>query len=770
MAGGVEYQVTKVDPTDPETKGMVYQVHKVTEEIAATLGGKVYRARIINNPTEPTVVGKVYQIVLIDDPDDPSVKGKVYNAILTGGSEAVIVGPGVSPLSLPDAVAEAIDSLIAFGGTEQRSVLPDGYTQLDYIESSGTQYIDTGVEQGSASTYQTDVIYEYTDSNYSSTSVCGNYGITVSSWGQPYGGDGKVWCGYPNAGHCGVTLGAGVKYYDSFKVDVVNGTITRTFNGNTYSDSGITFTPPAGKCALFGCFINNSTSVSQFAKIKCYGFKIYKDDVLVLNFIPARRNSDSVLGMYDTVSQTFFTNQGTGDFVAGADVIVPTPDAPMNIICNNGVLTLSPNMTNYGDSSWKNGYFTTNGSIGGANTGQDEMYCETYYPVTAGDKYTLSFSYGGDTLPSNTWCCFAFYDSSKNFISRSANSASIAQNPKTYTVTIPSGCAYIRISLRTYKSGDNAVYSVQLEKGASATTYHPYGVYANGTVETISVHTKNLLNTETSESEKYVDEYGELANFSGWYASDFIQVFPNTNYYFQPNSTAGASAKHCYYDANKNFISYVNSGPALLSTPSNCKYVRVSYRDTSSDVQFEQGSSATTYVPYFDGGTAVAEILLKIDSTYTDQQEIISGTVTRKVGTKVLDGTESWQGSDGSPYYINIPELTGATSRVGLSNYFECTNTSAGQQGKFHFGGGTVNGNVVFSVEQTWATKDAFTTWLAQKYAAGTPVILIYPLATAATETVTGQPMETTEGDNIVEITQASMDGLELRVTYEKEA
>jgi len=198
-------------------------------------------------------------------------------------------------------------------------VLATGYTALEYIESTGTQYIDTGIDQGSASTYQTDIIYEYTSSDFSSASICGNFATYTSSWGQPFGGDGKIWCGYPNTGYCDVSLGVGVKYYDSFKIDVVNGTITRTFNGNTSSDSGITFTPPAGKCALFGCFINDSTSVGQRAKIKCYGFKIYKDDVLVLNFIPARETSTGDIGMYDTVSQTFFTNAGTGTFVAGPE-------------------------------------------------------------------------------------------------------------------------------------------------------------------------------------------------------------------------------------------------------------------------------------------------------------------------------------------------------------------------------------------------------------------------------------------------------------------
>ena len=42
------------------------------------------------------------------------------------------------------------------------------------------------------------------------------------------------------------------------------------------------------------------------------------------NFIPARRNSDGVLGMYDTVSNTFFTNSGTGEFIAGPVVYLPT--------------------------------------------------------------------------------------------------------------------------------------------------------------------------------------------------------------------------------------------------------------------------------------------------------------------------------------------------------------------------------------------------------------------------------------------------------------
>ena len=39
-----------------------------------------------------------------------------------------------------------------------------------------------------------------------------------------------------------------------------------------------------------------------------------------IHLVPAKRNSDNAIGMYDKVSGTFFTNAGTGTFVAGPTV------------------------------------------------------------------------------------------------------------------------------------------------------------------------------------------------------------------------------------------------------------------------------------------------------------------------------------------------------------------------------------------------------------------------------------------------------------------
>ena len=50
--------------------------------------------------------------------------------------------------------------------------------------------------------------------------------------------------------------------------------------------------------------------------LSIYYFKVFNNNVLQFDGIPARRDSDGELGMYDTISHTFFTNAGTGKFLA----------------------------------------------------------------------------------------------------------------------------------------------------------------------------------------------------------------------------------------------------------------------------------------------------------------------------------------------------------------------------------------------------------------------------------------------------------------------
>ena len=183
-----------------------------------------------------------------------------------------------------------------------------------------------------------------------------------------------------------------------------------------------------------------------------------------------------------------------------------------------------------------------------------------------------------------------------------------------------------------------------------------------------------------------------------------------------------------------------------------------------ADVMVELGSTATAYEPYYDGGTATAEMLLKVGD-YEDVQEIISGAVTRNVGVKVFDGTENWTASPtGSTnrYRIQVSDAVDGSSRSAvLSTHFVYIPAGQSVGGTF-----LVNRSVYLIPNQTITTANDFKQWLADQYAAGTPVIVLYPLATPTTESVAGQALQVQDGDNTLEITQASLDGLELEAQY----
>lgn len=82
----------------------------------------------------------------------------------------------------------------------------------------------------------------------------------------------------------------------------------------------------AGDYRPFGVFCNNyknlptsylATKGAKIAELRFVDDTTGKD---VFNPVPCYRKSDGVIGMYDTVSKTFYTNEGTGAFTKGADV------------------------------------------------------------------------------------------------------------------------------------------------------------------------------------------------------------------------------------------------------------------------------------------------------------------------------------------------------------------------------------------------------------------------------------------------------------------
>lgn len=187
------------------------------------------------------------------------------------------------------------------GGNSPR--LPAGYTELAYIQSSGTQYIDTGVNPQVAPNAIADlVLLNTTDRDYWGNSLAGTaaYIVDIKEYILRY------YRYASNTSSNAGTIGSGRHTVEVGKQVYVDGTLIYT-SPNTY-------VPDASVLSikLFGS--NRSTNRATF---KLYSFKLYDGDNLVRDLVPAMRDSDSVVGLYDLANNTFLTNAGSGTFNYG---------------------------------------------------------------------------------------------------------------------------------------------------------------------------------------------------------------------------------------------------------------------------------------------------------------------------------------------------------------------------------------------------------------------------------------------------------------------
>ena len=190
---------------------------------------------------------------------------------------------------------------------ERYSLLPDGYTELQYIESTGTQWIDTGWKITQPNIAY-DLRYQITDSSNQRIAGCQAPGYS--------NGAALMGNGWSFSNKNSTSVFSADTNVHSAQFVCSNNECTYTRDAETMSATLGTFVQNDVNFALFGILMGERPS--SYAQVKIYHFKIYDNGVLVRDFVPAKRGD--VVGMYDTVSRTFFTNAGSGTFIAGDPV------------------------------------------------------------------------------------------------------------------------------------------------------------------------------------------------------------------------------------------------------------------------------------------------------------------------------------------------------------------------------------------------------------------------------------------------------------------
>ena len=190
----------------------------------------------------------------------------------------------------------------------QTARLPDGYTELTYIQSSGTQYINTGFAP--KATTRTVMKANVTD---------------VSGWSAFFGARDSTSQSASRAYLAAASSSTQYRsdYFGSALSINVNTTVKMTTvdknkNVCTFNDDTITNTSSVASASanMFLLALNNAGFANYFLKAKLYSCDIYDNDVLIRSFVPCK-NPSGVVGMYDMVNNVFYQNAGTGTFTAG---------------------------------------------------------------------------------------------------------------------------------------------------------------------------------------------------------------------------------------------------------------------------------------------------------------------------------------------------------------------------------------------------------------------------------------------------------------------
>lgn len=203
--------------------------------------------------------------------------------------------------------ATTLDGYAALVDQIQQGGLPYD-AEIEYIESTGTQYIDTGITL----VYATDIV-----------EMSLNIAITSGSSRQLNGTNGYLFFGVNASQKFEIGAVASGTYDSDFHNWYLSTKVNRKVAGVIdsaayYGASNVSSSNTSVYALyLFALGGTNGAAAALFIKQKLKNAVIRKNGAVVRDFIPVRVGQVGYL--YDRVSGELFGNAGTGNFTLGAD-------------------------------------------------------------------------------------------------------------------------------------------------------------------------------------------------------------------------------------------------------------------------------------------------------------------------------------------------------------------------------------------------------------------------------------------------------------------
>lgn len=494
---------------------------------------------------EETVIGKIYKGIV-----------KVYE------SWRELFVSGIPPLTLPKCKQANLVDYKVYGNSVQK-LLPSEYQEVEYIESTGTQYIDL---------------------QYTLKSLKLKVNMTAS---KTSGTTEEAWFSMPPMLEFGTSSDGRMFFYIS---GIGSANDVRNINLNTWYD--IEFgTTENDKYLIVNNEETRTTGVIQALKLNMYLFryderyyaniklkktKIYDDNILVRDLIPCYRVSDNVIGMYDLVNGVFYTNAGTGTFLKGNNIIpTPTPDAPIEI---ESVGEKTGNLFDINTYPLTIGHWLV-GLTGNLSEEGYTQYATTidYIPCEHLQGKTVTLNHTGGSNPG-----VSFYNVDKTFLSGLAY-----KNAKKYTFTIPNNAIYMRFTVTS-----DYVNEIMLNEGGEVEEYEPYGYKIP-----VKVRGKNYCTNDWEIG--YIRQGdGKIEATAGYIRTGFMKLPYIKSYRVTVLSNFSKTIVVYCYDKNLNYIGIKGTSNASTFKPlENTAYVRLCLNttDINQQIQIEDGTVTTAY-------------------------------------------------------------------------------------------------------------------------------------------------------------------------------
>ena len=193
------------------------------------------------------------------------------------------------------------------------------YCEVEYLESTGTQYIDTGVK-GTTTTIGVDVEWEFSnaDSDMCIFSSRSNqisntftlFWLKTSNNRARFDASGQIFF------NDSINTSSNQLYRFTYKSADGDAVMYNLTNGNSETKTvGRITTLSTNNLYLF----SSRDAGMVVSYIKMYYFKLYDGDTLLRDMIPVL-DWDMKPCMYDKVSGQLFYNQGTGEFLYGREI------------------------------------------------------------------------------------------------------------------------------------------------------------------------------------------------------------------------------------------------------------------------------------------------------------------------------------------------------------------------------------------------------------------------------------------------------------------